>query len=240
MGRQAAPADRSGETKLVEQFGLVVRDAAREDLALPGICGGLEALQLLQSFQQAAFAQELRAWRQVLPAEEPAHELRGSYRGDLLAQLAERQAMDAGEEAALAPFGFGAGRICELAPEDGAARFEAKERFLDIGCGESENVCQRGCGDRAAVGHPAGQHSEAGVVLRCDSGLEIGELGFKMRGGKDLREGLRALGCDPVDGASNAGLRCALGAYELIEVGAPSSARVPELVAQRMAGITCG
>src|SRR5712691_7288655 len=133
MGRQAAPADRSGETKLVEQFGLVVRDAAREDLALPGICGGLEALQLLQSFQQAAFAQELRAWRQVLPAEEPAHELRGSYRGDLLAQLAERQAMDAGEEAALAPFELMRGGVGEISAEDRAAGFEAKQRFVEIG-----------------------------------------------------------------------------------------------------------
>src|SRR5690348_1934363 len=132
MGRQAAPADCAGETKLVEQFGFVVRHAAAEDLALPGVCGGFEALQLLQSFQQAAFAEELRAWRQVLPAEEPVHELRGSYGGDLLAQLAEGKAMNAGEEAALAPFGFGGGRICELATEDGAAGFQAQQRLRRV------------------------------------------------------------------------------------------------------------
>src|SRR5260370_31226763 len=164
MRGQAAPADGTGEAELVKQLGLVVRDAARENWALRGICGSFEALQLWQRFEQPALAEELRAGRDVLPSEDPVHELGGRYGGDLLAQFAERQAMNAGEEAALAPFELMRGGMREVAAEDCAAGFEAKQEFLDVGRGEAENVCQRGCGDGGAGGHPSGQHGEAGVL----------------------------------------------------------------------------
>src|SRR5712691_2961812 len=166
MRGQAAPADCAGEAELIEQLGLVVGDAARENLALPGICGSFEALQLLQGFQQPALAEELRAGRDVLPSEDPVHELGGRYGGDLLAQLAERQAMNAGEEAALAPFELVRGGMREVAAEDGAAGFEAKQEFLDVGCGEAEYVCQRGCGDGAVFFHAAGPHGVSTLSLR--------------------------------------------------------------------------
>jgi hypothetical protein len=40
----------------------------------------------------------------VLPSEEPAHELRGGHGRDFLPQSSERQAMDAREQASIAPF----------------------------------------------------------------------------------------------------------------------------------------
>src|SRR5712691_10265329 len=229
MRGQAAPADCAGEAELIEQLGLVVGNAARENLALPGICGSFEALQLLQRFQQPALAEELRAGRDVLPSEDPVHELGGRYGGDLLAQLAERQAMNAGEEAALAPFELMRGGMREVAAEDCAAGFEAKQEFLDVGCGEAENVCQRGYGDGAAVRHPAGQHGEASVVQGSGGGFEVRELALKECGRENPREGLCALGGDPVHRTSNAGLTGAAGADELVEVGAPCCARVLEL-----------
>ena len=104
MRRQAAPADGAGQAKLIERVGIVVGDAARQNVALPGVGGNFETLQLAQNFKRAAFAAELRSGRDVLPAQQPAHELRGRDRLDLLAQRGDREAMDAGEQAALAPF----------------------------------------------------------------------------------------------------------------------------------------
>src|SRR5580698_9241537 len=75
MGGETAPADRSGEAKTVEDVWIVVRDAARENLLLPRTCRRFESLQLLQRFERAALAEQLRSRRDVLPAQQPAHEL---------------------------------------------------------------------------------------------------------------------------------------------------------------------
>src|SRR6266446_6668279 len=118
MRREAPPADRAGEAELVEIFGVVVGDTARKDLALPGICRLFKSLQLTQSFEQPTLTQQLGAWRDVLPAEQPVHELRRSYGFNLLAKLTEGEAMDASQKAALAPFRFLAGRIGEFPAQD--------------------------------------------------------------------------------------------------------------------------
>src|SRR5579859_1943720 len=141
MRGKAAPAYGAAETKLIEELGVVVGYATGENLAFPGICGGLVALELLQCFEDAAFAEELRAGREVLPAEEAVHELRGSYGGDLFAELAEGQAMNAGQETPLAPFEFVRGGVGEIAAEDGAAGFQAEERFFYFRDGQAEELC---------------------------------------------------------------------------------------------------
>ena len=61
----------------------------------------------------------------MLPAKQPVHELRGSDGLDLLAEPAECELVNAREQAAFAPFGFGRGWIGELAAEDDAAGFQA-------------------------------------------------------------------------------------------------------------------
>ncbi len=88
MRREPAPADSAGERELIQDFGIVVDHAARQNLALPGARGNFKALQLAQDFKCAAFgvARNLGARRNVLPAQEPAHKLRGSHGFDLLAQ----------------------------------------------------------------------------------------------------------------------------------------------------------
>src|SRR5438067_47011 len=106
MRREAAPAGGAGETKLVQNFGVVISDAAREDLPLPGIRRRFESLQLTQRFQRSALTQKLRTRRDMLPAKQPAHKLRGRNGFNLFSKLPQRQAMDAGEEAAFAPFGL--------------------------------------------------------------------------------------------------------------------------------------
>jgi hypothetical protein len=101
--REAAPGDLAGEAQLVEPGRVVVGDAPREDLALPGLGGQLEALELLDDPQQALGSVQLGAGLDVLPAQQEADQLRGRDRPDVLAQAAEREAMDAVQDAALAP-----------------------------------------------------------------------------------------------------------------------------------------
>ena len=81
--RKPAPAHRSGETEMVQHLRLISRHAARQDLGLPGIGWSFETLELVQSFEQTALGQQLRAGRKVLPTKKPAHKLRGRYRSDL-------------------------------------------------------------------------------------------------------------------------------------------------------------
>ena len=73
--RNPSPADRARQTELVENLRVVIRDSARQDLRLPGTGRNFEALQLPDDFEQPALAPRLRARREVLPVEQPAHEL---------------------------------------------------------------------------------------------------------------------------------------------------------------------
>ena len=76
-------------------------------MRLPGIGGRLESLQLPDDFEHASFSNHLRAWGDVLPAQQPAHELSGSDRLNFLAQRAEREPMNARQQPAIAPFNRG-------------------------------------------------------------------------------------------------------------------------------------
>jgi hypothetical protein len=132
---------------MIESFGRIAGDAPPQNLAFPSIRRRLKTLQLAEDFQQAALTRDLRARSQVLPAQEPAHELRGRYRLDLLAQFSYREAVNAGEQAAVAPFGFLGLRIVlpargigELAAQDGAVRFQAEQAFGDLGGQQAEDL----------------------------------------------------------------------------------------------------
>ena len=70
--RDAPPADGAGEAELVEPSGIVVCDAGGQQGALPLDGRGFEAFELIEGFQDALFAGELRLRREMLPAEEPA------------------------------------------------------------------------------------------------------------------------------------------------------------------------
>src|SRR5208337_5139863 len=100
-------AHGTSETELVEPFRIVIDNAASQDLPLPGIRRNFESLQLPQNFERSSFARDLSAWGQVLPLQQPLHELSRGHRLDLLAQGCDGQAVDAGEQPALAPFDLG-------------------------------------------------------------------------------------------------------------------------------------
>src|SRR5216684_2652212 len=148
MRRETSPAHRAGEAELVEVLGVVVGNTAREDLAFPRVCRRFEALQLTQSFEQAALAEQLGAWCDVLPAKQPVHKLRRGDGLDLLSELPEGKAMNTRQEAALAPFRFAAGGIGEFSAQDDAAGLKAKQCLLDVGCRDAEDRSELRCGDR--------------------------------------------------------------------------------------------
>ncbi len=103
MGRDAAPADGAGEAELVEPAGIVVGDAGGKEGALPLDGGGFEAFELMECGEDAFFAGELGLRGEVLPGEQPAHVDGGRDGFDLLAGGGEGEAMDALQDAALAP-----------------------------------------------------------------------------------------------------------------------------------------
>ena len=57
MRREPPPSNGAREAKLIEFFGIVIGDTARENLPFPGICRRLKPLQLAHAFKQAALAQ---------------------------------------------------------------------------------------------------------------------------------------------------------------------------------------
>ena len=114
MRRKASPTDGAREAKLVEDFRIVVRDAASENLPLPGVGRCFVSLKLAQSFESAALAEKLSGWGDVLPAQQPAHELRRVNGLNFVAQLSKSKAVNSREQAAIAPFGFGRCRVGEF------------------------------------------------------------------------------------------------------------------------------
>ena len=103
MRGDAAPADDAGHAKGIERARIVVGYALRKEDALPFDGGGFEAFELAEGVEDAFFAGELGLRREVLPAEEPVHVLRGRDGLDLLAQGVDGALVDALEEASFTP-----------------------------------------------------------------------------------------------------------------------------------------
>src|SRR5271169_4070401 len=126
--------------------GIVVGDSAGEHKSLPRAGGNLKPLQLADHFERAMLSAHLRARSKMLPAQKPGHELRCSYRLDLLAQSGDGQAMNAGQQTTLAPLGLGFLRNgcrwkriiftrssgAEVAAQNGSAGFHAEQSFFDL------------------------------------------------------------------------------------------------------------
>ena len=169
MRREAAPTDGTGEAKIVENFRIIVCHAARENLALPCVRWRFVTLQLPQRFERAAFTEKLRRGGNVLPAEQPAHELRRGDGLNFVAQPAEGLAMDSREQAAVAPFCFArcpiANRVGKLPAEHGAARFESQQRLVDFVRRDAEQFAELARANWAGMLHPTSDERENGVVF---------------------------------------------------------------------------
>ena len=133
-------------------------------------------MQLADDLQRAIDAVELRASGEVLPAVEEGEEGGGGDRLDFAAQASDGEAVNAGEETAVAPFDFG-GRIdggpngssCgspsgELASQDLAFSFQLGERLVHQVAGHREPGGQvRGAQRTGAFEPPTQNFGGAGL-----------------------------------------------------------------------------
>ncbi len=150
MGRDAAPANGSGEAEGIEPAGIVVGNSSGEEGSFPFDSGSLKAFELVESFEDAIFSAELGLGGEMLPVEQPAQVDGGSYGFDLLAESAEGEAVDALEDAALAPFDLMVVGRCGLlksSAHEEALHLHGKEGLEDCGGVETE-FGGKGCGGR--------------------------------------------------------------------------------------------
>ena len=111
----------------------VLLDAKRQDVPLPGAGRNRKAFELLQHGEQPGFAflpVVVVLHRHALPAEQEAHELRGRHGLDLVALAVAGVAVDADQQAPLAPFFLAP--AAESAAHDRALGFEGEERGADL------------------------------------------------------------------------------------------------------------
>ena len=136
MGGDAAPAHGSREAERVDPAWIVVGDTGGEESALPFDSRSLEAFELAERLEDTLFAGELGLRGEVLPLEEPAH-VDGRGNGlYLFAEGGDGAAVNALEDAALAPLDFVVGcggRVLEGSAHEEALHFHGEERLEDGG-----------------------------------------------------------------------------------------------------------
>ena len=102
--RHAAPRDAPAQAQHVDIAGRVVPHPRGQHVVLPRRGGELVAVELLDDRGKAFDAVHLVLGCDVLPVQKEAHEVGRGDRLDLGAQAADRVAVDAREEPAVAPF----------------------------------------------------------------------------------------------------------------------------------------
>ena len=161
------PRHAAHGAKLVQHGRHVVLDARRQQVFFPGRCRRGMAFELAQHVGQPAFAFAALvaiAVGQLVPAEQEAHELRRRHRLDLGAQLVARVAVDAREQAAVAPFGGAGGG--EGAAHHRAFDFELQQARQHRVAAHAQRRGQRRGSDRPEQFQPAAQDLAQGVVGR--------------------------------------------------------------------------
>ena len=235
---------------------IVVFEARGQDVALPGGGGDFDALQLLDDLREAVDADAAGVGggaavrvaavgvgqrHDGMPCEEESHEIGGADGFDAAAQAAEGLAMDAGEQAAFAPF-FAGGAGAESAAQDVAVAFEGDERELDGGAGQVQAGGQLGGGDGAGgVEVAAHDHFDDRVGV---FGAFAGPVGGQGRGGGG-EDGIGEEGGDPGGAFARDPDVIAAGALVVDPGGADGAAGADEAVEGRdqrfgSVGVMCG
>ena len=196
--RQPPPSDAAGEAAVVEPLGLVAGKPRGQDFALPGRGGRGEALELLHQRLDRLGAFHAGVIRHALPREQETQEVARGDRLDLGAQALEGIAMNAREQAALAPLIRIDGQ--EPAAEREAFHFERRERRRDLARGQSKQIGERGLRDRPLAFQSSAHQLDQRLFARPDF---LGMAGRRGDGGIEPRVGperlrlRQALGRDP-------------------------------------------
>ncbi len=139
---------------VVEPARVVAGDAGRQQLGLPGAGRRLEAFELAEHRGQRVRPLHAGLFGDALPIEQETQEVLRRDRLDLGAQPLQRIAVDAGQEAALAPL-FDGRAGGEAAAQREALGLQRRERRGDIVGREAEWRGQRILADRAQTFEPA-------------------------------------------------------------------------------------
>src|SRR5215469_4863401 len=151
MRGQTSPAHGAGEEKLIEPLGIVVRYAPAQYLPLPGIGGNFKTLQLPQHLKRCALASDLGPGRDMLPAQEPAHELRRGNGLNLLPQSGNREPVNTRQQATVAPFRLRNTRIGEFSAQNATTRLEPQERLFDLRVRQTKQSLEACCRHRTQM-----------------------------------------------------------------------------------------
>ena len=165
-GVSRAHSARPDETQAVEPVRVVFVEARGQDVALPGGGGDFVSLELRDDGGETFDAFGFRRARHALPFEQEAHEIRGRYRLDLGAQRLDGVAIDAREQAPLAPFERGRRSGRELAAQHEALAFELQQRDVDVGGAERQRLAQVARRDRAEPLQAAAHQLADGLLAR--------------------------------------------------------------------------
>ncbi len=136
---QPGPDVAPGQAQGVEPSRVVAVKAGGQDVAFPGNGGGFKAFQLFQHGGEGvrAFAASVR--QHPLPAEQEAQEVGGGNRLDFLAQAIEGVMVDAGQQAAFAPFHplprpLSQSERGEITAQDQAFGFQFQQSQFNLRC----------------------------------------------------------------------------------------------------------
>ena len=171
--RNAAPANDSGETKVVEPARIVVGNPRRKQGALPLNRRSFETFELLDRRQHTFFAAELRLRSDVLKVEQPAQEYRRRDRLDLFAQRAQREPMNALQDAPLAPLDLvhrfvGRLRMFEDAAHRQPLHLHRQQGLQHARVVHAQQRCKVRCGRRPQQLQPALHHLHRGRITRTE------------------------------------------------------------------------
>src|ERR1700687_5394938 len=220
--RKSPPSHRPGQTELVEKVGIIISDSPPENLPLPTIGLRFKALELLKHLECAALAENLRAGRDVLPSQQPVHELRGGEGLNSAPQRFDRKPMNAGEQAPLTPLGLLPERISKVAAQHRAAAFETQNDSFKFGRFNSEKAAQPRTGYWAEVGHPALDIGQGGVFARWPWHVYFWKRRFEARIRKKRQESCGLLRGHPIGSMLNGGTPGAMSGLQFGKIMFPA------------------
>ena len=144
---------------MVKQLGRVARNTTRQDLRFPSRRRNFVTLKLAKNLQRAIDPVQLRARRQVLPAKQETHEIGCRNGFNLAPQSSECEAVNASQQAPVAPLGFVRSLIGpKAAAQNLALGFELREPDIDKLAPEHQALGQFGEGRGTSRFQPAAQN----------------------------------------------------------------------------------